>query len=161
MRDKPEFVARKSAWAVCRFWEFLVFWLIVPLLAWLVIDNVLEKKDLVLPVLIGWFAILVIIFVCKIIEIKCQRVEFYRDRVVEKKGVFDIEKKINVFTAVLAANVEQSFWGRICNYGEVKVDMVGPWDVDLKKIKKPRKLQNYLEKRIARVRGMHQFMPNM
>ena len=162
MNNKPEYVARRSAWTVCHFWEFLVFWLLVPAILYVVPCVVLECLEPLYGGLIvgGWFLMLIIILICNIIVIKSHRVEFYRDRVVEKWGVFDVEKRINVFTAVLAARVEQKFWGRVFGYGEVKVDMVGPWDIDLTRIKTPKKLQNYLETRIARVRGMHQFMPN-
>ena len=159
MREKPEYTAKRSAWTVCRFWQFLVFWVLVPVLLYGA-ATVLELESTVMwAAIAAWFVLLIVILIIKIIIIKSHRVEFYRDRVVEKWGVFDVEKKINVFTAVLSARIEQKFWGRIFNYGEVKVNMVGPWDVDLTRIKKPRKLQNYLESRVARVRSMHQFMP--
>ena len=159
MREKPEYIAKRSAWTVCRFWEFLVFWLIVPAVIYFGMTAMEMEKMLTYIALGGWFALMIIILLIRVIIIKSHRVEFYRDRVVEKWGVFDVEKKIHVFTAVLSAYIEQKFWGRVFGYGEVKVNMVGPWDVDLTRIKKPKKLQNYLESRVARVRGMHQFMP--
>ena len=158
MSKGPEYVAKRSAWTVCRFWEFLVFWLLVPALLYIFGSKYLDK--MIFVALAAWYVLLIIILICKIIVIKCHRVEFYRDRVVEKWGVFDVEKRIHVFTAVMAVKVDQKFAGRIFDYGEVKVDMVGPWDVDLTRIKKPKKLVNYLESRVARVRSMHQLMPN-
>ena len=157
--ERPEYVAKRSAWAIIRFWRFLVFWIAVPAILYFGV-NLLELGISPLIAPIAWLALMLIIFICRVIKIKCHRVEFYRNKVVEKWGVFDIEKKSNVFTAVLAVKVDQRFWGRIFGYGEVKVDMVGPWDVDLTRIKKPKKLQNYLDQRIAYVKGMHQFMPN-
>ena len=158
MSKKPEYIAKRSAWTVCRFWEFVIFWLIVPALLFILGSSLLG--DAIFGAIAAWYVVLLIILLIKVIIIKSHRVEFYRDRVVEKWGVFDVEKRIHVFTAVMAVKVDQKFAGRIFNYGEVKVDMVGPWDVDLTRIKKPKKLVNYLESRVARVRSMHQFMPN-
>lgn len=157
--ERPEYVAKRSAWSIIRFWRILVFWIAVPVACYFAVDLLeLELNPLIIP--IAWEALMLVIFICRLIVIKSHRVEFYRNKVVEKWGVFDIEKKSNVFTAVLAVKIDQRFWGRIFGYGEVKVDMVGPWDVDLTRIKRPKKLQNYLDKRIANVKGMHQFMPN-
>ncbi len=157
--QKPEYVAKRSAWSIIRLWQILLFWIAIPAGLYFGVKLLeLELSPLIAP--IAWLALMLIIFICKIIVIKSHRVEFYRNKVVEKWGVFDIEKKSNVFTAVLAVKVDQKFWGRIFGYGEVKVDMVGPWDVDLTRIKRPKKLQNYLDSRIATVKGMHQFMAN-
>lgn len=132
MSAQPNYVAKKSAWSAIRWWHILFFFLIVPL----------------------------IIMICKIIIVKHKRIEFYDKKIVQKSGVFDVEKKTAVFTAVLAVCVEYPFWGRILGYGNVKVEMVGPWDIDLNGVKKPKKLQRYLESRIANVRGMHQLLHN-
>ncbi len=157
--ERPEYVAKRSAWSIIRFWRILVFWIAVPAVLFFGVKLLeLELNPLILPIV--WLALMLVIFICRIIVIKSHRVEFYKNKVVEKWGVFDIEKKSNVFTAVLAVKVDQKFWGRVFGYGEVKVDMVGPWDVDLTRIKKPKKLQNYLDSRIAHVKGMHQFMAN-
>lgn len=160
--ERPEYVAKRSAWSIIRFWRILVFWLLIPAIpVVLKFAEIVEFEDLYLWLGLGvWYGVLIVIFICRLIKIKSHRVMFYRNRVVEKWGVFDIEKKSNVFTAVLAVRVEQKFWGRVFGYGEVKVDMVGPWDVDLTRIKKPKKLLNYLDSRIAHVKGMHQLMHN-
>ncbi len=159
MSKRPEYIAKRSAWTVCHFWEFLVFWLLVPVVLFVLGSQFIDQNSAI-AVIIAWYAVMVLILIIKVIIIKSHRVEFYRDRVVEKWGVFDVEKRIHVFTAVMTVKVDQKFWGRVFNYGEVKVDMVGPWDVDLTRIKKPKKLVNYLESRVARVRSMHQLMPN-
>ena len=51
-----------------------------------------------------------------------------------------------VFMGVYAVNIEQSFFGRMFNYGDVKVDAVGKWDVDCSAVKNPKGLKAYLEK---------------
>ena len=133
MAETPNFVAKKSAWCAIRWWHILLFFLVVPLIC----------------------------MICSIIIEKSKRIEFYDKKIVQKSGVFDIDKKTAVFTAVLSVWVEYPFWGRILGYGNVKVDMVGPWgDFDLNGVKKPKKLQRYLETRIANIRGMHQLMGN-
>ena len=158
-KQRPEYIAKRSAWALIRFWRILVFCLAIPA-GLFVAMTVLEQGMLAYIAPAGWIALMLFIFICRVIRIKCHRVIFYKNKVVEKWGVFDIEKKSNVFTAVLAVKVDQSFWGRIFGFGTVKVDMVGPWDVDLTRIKKPKKLQNYLDGRIAHIKGMHHLMPN-
>ena len=157
--EKPDYIAKRSAWSLIRLWRFLVFWVAVPAGLYFGIQMAELGINPIIPA-VGWEALMIFIFICRVIKIKCHRVIFYKNKVVEKWGVFNIEKKSNIFTAVLAVKVEQRFWGRIFGYGEVKVDMVGPWDVDLTRIKKPKKLQRYLDSRIAYVRGMHQFMAN-
>ena len=132
MKVKPNYVAKKSAWSAIRWWHILLFFLVLPL----------------------------IIMICRIITEKCKRIEFYDKKIIQKSGVFEIDRKTAVFTAVLSVWVEQSLWGRIFNYGNVKVEMVGPWDFDLSGVKRPKRLQRYLETRIANIRGMHQLMHN-
>ena len=56
---------------------------------------------------------------------------------------------IEPFAGVLSVSVEQSFWGRIFRYGNVKVDAVGRWDVDMNDVVNPAGLKTYLESRIV------------
>ena len=119
---KPNYVVKKSAWSVIRPWHILLFFLIVPL----------------------------IIMIIKIINIKDESISFYNNKVVKKSGIFSKHEKTTVFTQVLSVTVEQTFWGRICNYGTVYVDVVGAWDINMTGVKKPMEVKEYLESYVVR-----------
>ena len=129
---KPDYVIRKSAWSVIRPWHILLFFLIVPL----------------------------IIMIVKIINVKDDKIEIYKNKIVQKSGIFNKKEKTTILTAVLSVDVYQSFWGRIFNYGNVNVDVVGEWDINTRGIKDPQKLKQYLERYIANARTMRQYITN-
>ena len=116
--SKPNYVMKKSAWSVIRWWHILFSFLIVPL----------------------------IIMVWKIINIKDETISFYNNRVVIRSGILNKQERSTILTRVLSVTVKQTFWGRIFNYGTVYVDVVGKWDVNTKGIRNPRKAKEYLEK---------------
>ena len=123
---KPNYVIRKSAWSVVRPWHILLGFLIVPL----------------------------IIMVIKIINIKDETVSFYYNRVVHRSGIFSKQEKTTIMTRVLSVSVKQTFWGRICNYGNIYVDVVGEWDINMRGVKDPLKAKAYLEQFIANGAGV-------
>ena len=129
---KPNYVMKKSAWSVVRPWHILLFFLIVPL----------------------------IIMVYKIINIKDESISFYNNKVVQRSGIFSKHEKTNILTNVLSVSVYQSFWGRLFNYGNITVDVMGQWDVDMRGIKDPMKAKAYLETIAANGMGMQQFIMN-
>lgn len=94
---QPNYVARKSILPAFTFWRIILFFLIVPLIV-LIYDIIARKKEVI---------------------------EFYDDKIVYKKGVFNKSETTAAFMGVYAVNVYQSFFGRIFNYGNVKVDAVG------------------------------------
>lgn len=123
---KPNYVVKKSAWSVIRPWHILLFFLIVPL----------------------------IIMIIKIINIKDESISFYNNKVVKKSGIFSKHEKTTVFTQVLSVTVEQTLWGRICNYGTVYVDVVGEWDINMTGVKRPMEVKEYLESHVVRRRAV-------
>jgi hypothetical protein len=117
---KPNFVAKKSAYSVIRWWKLLVF---LPLL---------------------WIPLF-----AQMIKAKSHKVEFYDDYAVEKKGVFRKETNTYVVPGIYTVTTEQSFCGRLGNFGNVKVGVIGkPLDVDLTYVKRPKKLKAYLDTKI-------------
>ena len=117
---KPNFVAKKSAYSVIRLWKLIVF---LPLL-WI---------PLIAQIMKAW----------------SQKVEFYDDYAVEKKGVFRKETNTYVVPGIFTVSTEQSFRGRLGNFGNVKVGVVGkPLGVDLTYVKRPKKLKAYLDTKI-------------
>ena len=129
---RPNYVMRKSAWSVVRPWHILLGFLIVPL----------------------------IIMIIEIINIKDETISFYNNKVVLKSGIFRRDEKVTVLTRVLSVTVKQSFLGRIFNYGNITVDVMGQWDIDMRGIKNPRKAKEYLETIAANGMGMQQFLMN-
>ena len=129
---KPNYVMKKSAWSVIRPWHILLSFLIVPLF----------------------------IMIFKIINIKDETISFYNNKVVQRSGIFSKHEKTNILTHVLSVTVHQTFWGRICNYGNVTVDVMGQWDIDMKGIKNPKQAKEYLETIAANGMGMQQFLMN-
>ena len=115
---KPTFVIKKSSWSVIRPWHILLGFLIIPL----------------------------IIMLWKIINIKDETISFYNNKVVHRSGILNKYEKTTVLTRVLSVTIDQTLWGRICNYGDIKIDVVGKWDIDMKGIKNPKKAKAYLER---------------
>lgn len=115
---EPNYVVRKSILPAFTFWRVILFFLIVPL----------------------------IILICNIVMLKKDVIEFYDGKIIHRKGVLNMSETTTVFMGVYAVNIEQSFFGRMFNYGDVKVDAVGKWDVDCSAVKNPKGLKAYLEK---------------
>lgn len=118
---KPNYVMKKSAWSVIRPWHLIFFFLIVPL----------------------------IIMIVKIINVKDDKILFYNNKVVQQSGVFSKYEKTNILTRVLSVTVKQTFWGRLFNYGTVKVDVVGEWDINMSGVKDPMGAKAFLETFVA------------
>ncbi len=114
---QPNYVARKSILPAFTFWRVILFFLIVPL----------------------------IILIYNIIVLKKEVIEFYDDKIIYKSGVFNKSERTATFMGVYAVSVDQSFFGRIFNYGDVRVDAAGKWDIDSSGIKNPKGLKEYLE----------------
>ena len=119
---KPDYVAKKSAFLELDIRLLLLFWLIVPL----------------------------IMQICKIILAKRTVIEFYPDKIVTKKGFFNIRQTESAFEGISSVSIQQTFWGRIFNYGTVMVDGPHKWLISSFGIAKPRKLIKYLETRMAK-----------
>ena len=99
------------------------------------------SKLLILPVVFAWAPMA--------IKAKSEKVEFYDDYIVEKKGVFRKESKTYVNPGIVTVSTEQSFGGRLGNFGNVKMNVIGkPVNVDLTYIKRPKKLKAYLDTKL-------------
>ena len=93
-----------------------------------------------------FFLIVPIFFmVYYIVRARSYRLTFSGNNVTVTGGVFEKYDRKSVLTAVTNVSVYQSFWGRIFNYGDVRIDIVGRWDVDTHAIKNPQGLKNYVE----------------
>lgn len=118
---QPNYVAKKSLWGAISIWSILFFWLIIP--------------------------IFVVIF--KMIALRCEKIEFYDQRVIQKSGILAKKERQSVLTNIVSVSVNQSLWGGIFNYGDVQVDLIGKWDIDTHGISRPHELKNFLEKYLS------------
>lgn len=114
---RPNYVARKTAWCAVKPMRVIFFWLIIPLII-MIVDIIAKKKEVI---------------------------EFYDDKIVTKKGILSRSETTSAFVGVLSVSVNQSLLGRIFDYGNVKVDAVGRWDIATDGIKNPGGLKKYLE----------------
>ena len=117
---KPEYVARKSAWKAVTFLRVVLFWLIIPL----------------------------IIMIWDIIRLRNETIEFYSNHIVVKSGVLSRKQRKSAFMGVISVSVDQSLLGRCFDYGDVRVDVPGRWDINTECIKNPDGLVRYLENKI-------------
>ena len=98
-----------------------------------------------LCVLFCWLIVPVIFMIDFIVSAKKFKIEFFDTRVVMRRGIFNTEEKQALLTNILGVNINQSFSGKIFNYGDVSVDLVGRWDIDTSAIKRPKALKAYIE----------------
>ena len=147
--ERPHVIARKSLWPYIHFWQVLVW--VVLLAAAAVTIFVITPFELAvweivvcaLAAVVTLMAIVNLIWVK--IDISFDVVEFYDSYVIRKSGVFNkIEDKC-MFPKIMSCNVERTFPGLIFNYGDIDVDTIGKWDIDLKHIKRPMLIRKYLE----------------
>lgn len=161
--QEPNFIMVKSSWTVIKAWHILPFILtvivstIVLILFW---NSIPSPFNLIPFGLIALSLIPVIIMIVKIINIKDDTISIYDNKVVQRSGIFSKYEHTNVLTPVLSVTVTQTFWGRICNYGDIKIDVVGFWDIDMKGIKNPNQAKQYFEKFSVNGFGMQQFITN-
>lgn len=92
------------------------------------------------PILAVWMLYYLIQWICVIIAIRHQYVEFYDDFVIRKSGVFRKRSRRTIFPQLTSVSASK----HILNWGEVIIDVVGPWDVDLTDIARPGALRDYL-----------------
>ena len=136
-KNRPNFVARKSIIPLFKWWHFLFFWTIVPL----------------------------VILICKIIVVRHQYVEFYDGYYIMRKGVFHKFEYKNIFPKVVRCHVDRTFEGRLFSYGDVYVDSIGQkWDFTLEAFAKPLRIKKYIDSQFMtpqEVRSLRQsIMPN-
>ncbi len=145
----PNYVVKMSVWKVLKFWKLiLIAGLIV---AGLVLPTALNLTGtaatlaMVLPIAIGslWFLKLI----CKIISNACISIEFYDDKIVQKRGVFARYERQMAFFGVKTVSIYKTFRARIFGYGDIIMDNFGgdDLDVDTVGIRRPEKLKQYLE----------------
>jgi uncharacterized membrane protein YdbT with pleckstrin-like domain len=119
---KPNYVAKKSAWSCVSFWWIVGCIFIIPL----------------------------IVLIFRIMAAKQYAIEFYDDKVIVKSGLLNTNEHEMVFMGVLTVSIHRSLWGNLFNYGDIRVDCVGQWDLNhMSYIKDPEGLKKYLQTKIV------------
>lgn len=80
---------------------------------------------ILLLVLLIWLIIPLIILIFLYISNKTYTYMIYTDKIVYEGGFVSRESKVQTLTKVLSASYDQSFFGRIFDYGSVYVNLVG------------------------------------
>ena len=116
--------------------------------------NYTVKKSVIhqisiLLIIASIFIIPLFIQIWKIFYAKSFSIEFFENKIVTKSGVLSRKEQQTVFMGVYSVSISQSFFGRIFNYGDVRVDCPGRWDVDTTGIKNPQGLKMFLESKIS------------
>ena len=75
--------------------------------------------------------------------------EFFDKKVTERTGLISKNEKETTFKGVVSVNIQQSFWGRIFNFGDVYIDLVGKNNLILEGIAKPYELKKFLETKLV------------
>ena len=101
-----------------------------------------------LRILFCWLIVPVIFIIIDILKTNVEKVEFFDKKVTERKGLISKNEKETTFKGVVSVNVQQSFWGRIFNFGDVHIDLVGKNNLYLEKIANPYDLKKFLETKI-------------
>lgn len=102
-----------------------------------------------LRILFCWLIIPIILIIIDILKTNVEKVEFFDKKVTERNGLISKNEKETTFKGVVSVNVQQSFWGRIFNFGDVYIDLVGKNNLHLEKIAKPYELKKFLETKIV------------
>lgn len=130
----PNYTIKKSAWTSITLFRILFIWLIIP----------------------------AILIIADIIKAKCDRIEFYDDKVIHKSGVLDKNEKQIVLTNIVSVSINQTFKGRLFNYGDINVNFLGNNSLSClgRSVANPTKAKQYIEDLIPQNKPMIQIMSN-
>ncbi len=78
-----------------------------------------------LRILFIWLIIPLIVIIVRIIQLKCEIIEFYPDKIIQRSGWLSKKEKRSAFTGVMGVSVSLGIMGRLFHYGDVNVDVAG------------------------------------
>lgn len=84
--------------------------------------------------------IYIIVLIWTFVIIKSNYIEFYDDYVIQNSGVFFRRSRKSIFPQITRVSTRKHF----LNYGDILIDVVGPWDIDFVGIARPEELRSYL-----------------
>ncbi len=143
--NKLLYVAKKSAWA--HRYRMLFSIILAALFIVFGIAFITTPDGVGLGVAAFVIALIfVLVIVLTVVEASRNEIRIYEKCIVTRKGLINVRETRAVLTPVVGVSVEQSFNGRIYNYGNVVIDKMGKgWDIDCTYIKKPEQFKNFLQ----------------
>jgi len=108
------------------------------------------KKSIVpsfsfLRILFFWLIIPCILIIIDIIKFSKEKVEIYEKHIIEKTGILSKNEKQTTFAGIVSVSVNQTLFGRMFNYGNVTIDIVGKGGIYIEGAKNPFELKKFLE----------------
>ena len=156
----PSYVAKKSIFEVIHDrW----FWLLLGLLLCAIyfgvgvvlvdlwkIKFVDSALNIVIHVVIAFLLHIPLLkFIYHAIDLKQTRIEFYEERIVIREGWLNKNERVMLFMGITEVRKKVSFWGILFGYGTIYISGVSDFNVrPMKYIKRPRRLQRYLNRNI-------------
>ena len=86
----------------------------------------------------------IIYIIVKNLSAHSYQIIFYDDKYIIKSGIINTHEDESVFKGVLAVSINQSLTGKMFNFGDVRVDVVGKNNLSLCGVKNPEALKKYL-----------------
>jgi membrane protein YdbS with pleckstrin-like domain len=141
--DKPLFIASKSSWMYAKK-IFICFLMMIISVAFGYSAYLSNQTNIVIGTIL-LFILSIAVIISYIVLAFSYKVIFYKNYVIIKEGIFNTNEKQSPLTKIVGVSVTQSLNGKIFNYGDIYIDKVGSWDIDLNYIKNPQSLKKYLE----------------
>ena len=149
-RSRPYLTAKKSLFPV--FWSmktllFVVFAALAVVIA-LMGDSIAAIASFASTLHYAFAALTIVMFLIIIgfvIHVRSIYIKFYDGYVVKHKGVLFKHIEKCMLPKIISCNVYQSFWGRLFRFGDVKIDAIGKWDIDLLGYKAPNRIRKRLD----------------
>ena len=116
---------------------------------------------LLLPIVLVitfWLVIPLIALICMFLSNRTYRHYVYRDRYVYEGGLLSKKRRTQTMTQVLAVDIEQSFKGKIFNFGDVRVNLIGRGGLRIEGCKHPEEVASALQGLIAKGKDIKQFV---
>ncbi len=110
-----------------------------------------------LKVLFFW---LIIPLLVALIVAKSFNAKILKDKITVTDGVFNKRNNEYPLAGVTSITIDQPFFGRIFNYGNVTVSLAGGKTVYLNGVKRPFEIKQYLESQLAKVASANHMLVN-
>ena len=147
---RPNYIAKKSIFELVRGGWIIFFAFGVPLLAAALFGLYYFNYMSYWFVPVAIYAFFFIWFFFKILVLKQTKIEFYDERIVVREGLLNKKEKVMLFMGITSVSKKVSFWGLIFGYGDLHISGVSDFDIRTARyIKKPRRLQAYLNRHIV------------
>ena len=143
--NKLLYVAKKSAWAHRT--RMILSIILTVLFALTGIIFVTDPEGIGLAVVAFAIALVfVLVIVLTVVEASKCEIRVYEKSIVTRKGLLNVKETRSVMTPIIGVSIEQSFNGKIFNYGNLVIDKVGKgWDIDSRYVKKPYEFKRFLD----------------